>query len=110
MTCRSGAGLAMCSASSRPGQDISFGNERLDIAQVSSRLQAQAHTSLDTLDHGRPAPSGRQREQQPFDCPFVGPERLPNGVPLFSPSFTGGVGIRSRPRRGGQGDGLSAKH
>jgi hypothetical protein len=44
-------GLAMCSASSRPGQDVSCGNERLDIAQVSSRLQAQAHTNLDTLEH-----------------------------------------------------------
>jgi hypothetical protein len=52
------AGLATCSASSRPGQDVSLGNERLDIAQVSSRLQAQAHTSPETVEHVRPHRNG----------------------------------------------------
>jgi hypothetical protein len=40
----------MCSPSSRPGQDVSCGNEALDIAQVSSKPQA---TSLETLEHVR---------------------------------------------------------
>jgi hypothetical protein len=47
MALKNRAGLAM-SASSRPGQDVSCGNEALDIAQVPSRPQAQ-HTSLETL-------------------------------------------------------------
>ena len=37
-----GAGLAMCSASSRPGRDVSVGNERLDLAQVSPTPQVRA--------------------------------------------------------------------
>jgi hypothetical protein len=44
------AGLAMYSASSRPGRDVSCGSEALDIAQVSSKPQA---TSLETLEHIR---------------------------------------------------------
>ncbi|SRR5258708_35377853 len=61
MTSGSGAGLATCMASPRPGRVVSSGNERLDLAQVSPKPQAvMAVTSAidalcDAIGHTTPA-------------------------------------------------------